>query len=233
MSIGDLYPAPHVERGEGFAMQATTHWLRLVPGRTLFGMKAGGLPVQLPDLPEGVRHRGLEAATDGHRVALIDVSSHWLLDHPELTDRYIANLRSVITSKAARMDGYAKHVAIHGSIELFLGRELDRVPLEIEAGDGSYEVAVDLLANAPREGRTAFAMPPGVGASKYDDPEFLAGTQSWIDGERLLVEFRPEEGGRLETIAVDRAQFLMSLKHSWAATRTVSERLRNALSNSV
>lgn len=229
MSAGDLFAAPHVERGDGFAMQATTHWLRLVPGRTLFGLKAGGLAVQLPDLPDGVRHPGLEAATDGHRVALIDVSSHWLRDNPDLTDRYAANLRGVLANKAARVDAYAKHVMVHGSIELFLGRELDRVPLDVEAGDGSYEVAVNLLANAPRDGRAAFAMPRGAGSSKYDDPDFLAGTQSWIDGERLLIEFTPEEGGRQETLAVDRKQFLTALERCWATMQAVSERMRRGL----
>ncbi|MGN6478857.1 hypothetical protein [Luteibacter sp.] len=229
MSAGDLFAAAHVERGDGFAMQATTHWLRLVPGRTLFGLKAGGLPVELPDLPNGVRHPGLEATTEGHRIALIDVSSHWLRDNPDVLTRYAANLRGVLANKAARMDGYAKHVAVNGSIELFLGRELDRVPLEIEAGDGFYEVAIDLLANAPRDSRTAFAMPRGVGSSKYDDPDFFAGTQSWIDGERLLVEFRPEEGGRQETLAVDRRQFLGALERCWGAVRSVSDRLRASL----
>jgi hypothetical protein len=229
MSAGDLYAPPYVERGDGFAMQATTHWLRLVPGRTLLGLKAGGLPVQLPDLPDGVRHPGIEATNAGHRVALVDVSSRWLQDHPGTVDQYATNLRGVLANKAARMDDHAKHVAIHGSIELFLGRELDRVPLDLDAGDGSYEVAVDLLANAPREGRTAFAMPRGVGQSKYDNPEFFAGTQSWMDGERLLVEFAPEEGGRLETLALDRSQFLNALKQSWAVMRDVSSRLRAGL----
>jgi hypothetical protein len=228
MSAGDLFAPAHVERGDGFAMQATTHWLRLVPGRTMLGLKAGGLPVELPDLPNGIRHQGIEASTDGHRIALIDVSSHWLRDHTDITDRYTANLRRVLGNKAARLDAYAKHVAFNGSVELFLGRELDRVPLEIEAGDGSYEIAIDLLAHAPREGRTAFAMPKGVGASKYDDPEFLAGTQAWIDGARVLIEFTPEEGGRQETLALDRGQFQGALERCWAAMLAVSGRMKQA-----
>jgi hypothetical protein len=226
MSIGDLYAAPHVERGEGFAMQATTHWLRLVPGRTLFGLKAGGLRVEMPDLPDSVRHYGVEGVENGHRFALLDVSSHWLVDHPDITERYAANLRKVIESKAARLEGFAKHAAANGSIELFLGRELDRVPLELEAADGSYEVARDLLAHAPRTGRTAFAMPGGVGSSKYDTPDFLAGTQAWIDGERLLVEFVPEEGGRMETVALERASFLHGLERCWSVMQDVSKTLK-------
>jgi hypothetical protein len=226
MSLGDLYAAPHVERGNGFAMQATTHWLRMVPGRTLFGLKAGGLRVEIPDLPDGVRHYGIEAVDNGHRFALLDVSSHWLSEHPEATDRYLANLRPIVGSKAARLEGFAKHAAVNGSIELFLGPEFDRVPLELDTDDGSYEVARDLLTHAPRQGRTAFAMPRGVGSSKYDTPDFFAGTQSWIDGERLLVEFAPEEGGRQETVAVDRAAFLNSLDRCWTAMQSVGQRLK-------
>ncbi|QWT20919.1 hypothetical protein KPL74_02650 [Bacillus sp. NP157] len=229
MSIGDLYPAAHVERGDGFAMQATTHWLRLVPGRTLFCMKAGGLPVSLPDLPDAVRHRGLEVSRGDHQVGVIDVSSDWLRDHAELTDRYAALLRPVLTDRRARLDGYTKHVALNGTMDLFLGPNLDRVNLDLEDNDGSYAIAIDLLKHAPAEGRTAFAMPPAAGSSRYEDPDFLAGTQSWIDGRRLLIEFPPEEGGRAETVAIDRGQFLAALERCWPAMAEVAARIRAIL----
>ncbi len=52
---------PYSERGTGFAVQGVTHWLRVVPGRVLLGLKAGGLPVALPRTPrqpDPPRHQG-------------------------------------------------------------------------------------------------------------------------------------------------------------------------------
>ena len=229
MSIGDLYPSPHSERGDGFAMQATTYWLRIVPSRVLFGLIGGGRSVALPEVPKDVGHNGLDAVAMRYRTALYNVSSHWLRDHPAVTDRYAEALRKVVTSKHARLDGYAKQVASIGTIEFFVGPEYDRTELDVALDDGSLAHAMHLLKTTPRDARVAFAAAPEPGESPYANPYFLAGTQAWIDGHRLLIEFDPEEGDRAETIALDRDQFAGALERCWYTMMDVSDRIRAGL----
>jgi hypothetical protein len=229
MSLGDLYSAPYSERGADFAVQAVTHWLRIAPARVMMGLKAGGLPVTLPDRPAGVSHRGAEAKTDGYITACDDVSSQWLLENPAVLDRYVANIRDVLMNPRVKMDGFATHSVFVGSVELFLGREMDRVDFELDEDDGSFERVIELLRHAPRDGRTAFAMPPEPGMGSFEDPVFLAGDQAWIDGSHLLVEFPPEEGGRVETVAVDRDALADAVEKAWGAMLLASEAIRTSL----
>jgi len=229
MSLGDLFPAPYCERGDGFAVQAVTHWLRVAPGRMLFGLRAGGLPVSLPDVPGGLSHRGLASGEGGYVTVCDDVASGWLLEHPDVTDRYVDALRRVLKSRHVRMDGLATHAVFVGTVELFLGRDLDRVELALDEDDGSYDRAIELLRHAPRDGRTAFAMPPEPGKGSFEDPEFLAGDQAWIDGHRVLIEFPPEEGGRVETVAVDRDALAGAVEKAWAAMRQVAGQIEARL----
>jgi hypothetical protein len=230
MSEQELFPAPYSERGDGFAVQAVTHWLRTAPGRVMFGLKAGGLPVMLPERPVGVSHAGMEAKVDGHITAIDDVSSVWLRDHSAVTDRYVAALRAVLTHPRLRMDGYATHAIFNGTVELFAGRRMDRIDLELDDEDGSFPRAMELLRAAPRDARTAFAMPPEPGAGSFDDPLFLAGNQAWIDGARVLIEYEPDEGGRTETVALDRDALADAIERAWYAMMDVAERIRDELS---
>ena len=233
MSIGDLYPPPHSERGDGFAMQATTYWLRVVPSRVMFGLMAGGRSVALPEVPKDLGHGGLEAVAMRYRTSVYNVSSHWLRDNPAVTDRYAAAFRDVVASKQTRLDGYAKHVATIGTIEFFLGPEYDRTELDVALDDGSFAHAMHLLKTTPLDARVAFAAAPEPGASPYADPYFLAGNQAWIDGQRLLIEFDPEEGGRAETIALDRDQFAGALERCWYTMMDVSDRIRAGLRGAI
>lgn len=230
MSEQELFPAPYSERGNGFAVQAVTHWLRTAPGRVMLGLKAGGLPVALPDRPTDLTHSGIEAKTDGHVTACDDVSSVWLREHPDVTDRYIATLRNVMKNPRARLDGFAVHAIFTGSVELFVGPRMDRVELSLDDEDGSFTHAMDLLRDAPRDMRTAFAMPLEPGMGSFEDPEFLAGEQAWIDGQRVLIEYLPDEGGRAETVALDRDALATAIEKAWYAMMDVSERIRNGLS---
>jgi hypothetical protein len=230
MSARDVYPEPYSERGNGFAVQAVTHWLRIAPGRVMLGFRAGGLPVALPDRPAGLTHPGIVAKVDGHVTACDDVSSAWLREHPEVTDRYIAALREVMKNPRARLDGYAVHAIFTGSVELFVGSGMDRVELSLDDEDGSFPRAMDLLRDAPRDTRTAFAMPLEPGMGSFEDPEFLAGEQAWIDGQRVLIEYLPDEGGRAETAALDRDALATAIEKAWYAMLDVSERIRGGLS---
>ncbi|WP_354517413.1 MULTISPECIES: hypothetical protein [unclassified Luteibacter] len=210
-------------------MQAVTHWLRTAPGRVMFGLKAGGLPVMLPERPVGVSHAGMEVKVDGHVTAIDDVSSVWLRDHPAVTDRYVAALRAVLKHPRLRMDGYATHAIFNGTVELFAGRRMDRIDLELDDEDGSFPRAMELLRDAPRDTRTAFSMPPEPGAGSFDDPLFLAGNQAWIDGERVLIEYEPDEGGRIETVALGRDALADAIERAWCAMMDVAERVRGEL----
>lgn len=229
MSAQELFPAPYCDRGDGFAVQPVTHWLRTAPGRVMFGLKAGGLPVALPDRPAAVSHRGDESKVDGHITAIDDVSSAWLRENEGVTDQYVAALREVLRNPRLRLDGQATQAIFTGSIELFAGPRMDRVELYLDDEDGSYERAIDLLRNAPTDARTAFAMPPEPGMGSFEDPAFLAGEQAWIDGRRVLVEYVPDEGGRAETAALDRAALADALERAWASMMAVSERIRAGL----
>jgi hypothetical protein len=229
MSERDLYPAPYSERGAGFTVQAVTHWLRIVPARVLLGLKAGGLPVALPERPAGLTHPGIQAKTGGHVTAIDDVSSAWLREHPETTDRYVAALREVLKQPRVRLDGYATHAIFNGSVELYAGPCTERINLELDDEDGSFPRAMELLREAPRDARTAFAMPPEPGTGSFEDPFFLAGDQAWIDGRRVLIEYTPEEGGRAETVALDRDTLANAIERAWHAMLEVSERIRTGL----
>ncbi|PTR24705.1 hypothetical protein C8J98_11288 [Luteibacter sp. OK325] len=229
MSVQELFPAPYSERGNGFAVQAVTHWLRVAPGRVMFGLKAGGLPVGLPDRPAAVSHRGVEAKADGHITAIEDVSSAWLREHPDVTSRYVTALREVLTNPRVRLDGYATHAIFTGSVELYAGSRMDSIAFELDDEDGSYERVIELLRHAPRDGRTAFAMPPEPGMGSFEDPVFLAGDQAWIDGQRVLIEYVPDEGGRAETVALDRDSLADAVERAWVAMMDVSERIRDGL----
>jgi len=229
MSEQELFPAPYSERGDGFAVQAVTHWLRTAPGRVMFGLRAGGLPVALPERPDAVSHRGVEARVDGHITDIEDVSSVWLREHPEATDRYVDALRRVLKNKRTRLDGYATQAIFVGSVELYVGSGMDSVDIALDDDDGSYARAIDLLRRAPRDGRTAFAMPPEPGTGSFEDPLFLAGDQAWIDGRRVLIEYMPDEGGRAETVALDREALADALERAWSAMCDVSERIHTAM----
>lgn len=229
MSEQELFPAPYSERGDGFAVQAVTYWLRTAPGRVMFGLKAGGLPVALPERSVGMSHPGMEAKVDGHVTTIDDVSSVWLREHPEVTDRYVAALRDVLKSPRLRMDGHATHAIFNGAVELFAGPRMDRIDLELDDEDGSFPRAMELLRDAPRDTRTAFAMPPEPGAGSFEDPLFLAGMQAWIDGGRVLIEYEPDEGGRAETVALDRAALADAIERAWYAMIEVAERIRSGL----
>ena len=229
MSAGDLFDAPYSERKDGFAVQGVTHLLRIAPARVMMGLKAGGLPVALPARPSGVSHAGFDARVDGYVSACDDVSSAWLLEHPEITDRYVEAIRDVLKNPRVRMDGVATEAVFVGSVELFLGRAMDRVDMALDEDDGSYDRAIELLRSAPREGRTPFAMPLAPGMGSFEDPVFLAGDQAWIDGERVLIEFPPEEGGRVETVAVARDALADALVRAWGQMIDVAERIRVGL----
>ena len=229
MSEQELYPLPYSERGDGFAVQAVTHWLRIAPGRVLMGLKAGGLPVALPDRPATVSHGGIVAKVDGHLTAVDDVSSVWLRDRPKVIDQYVAALRTVLKHPRLRLDGYATHIIFTGSVELFVGSRMDRVDLELDDEDGSFARALELLREAPHDTRTAFAMPPEPGMGAYDEPLYLAGEQAWIDGRRVLIEYSPDEGGRTETVALDRDPLANAIERAWYAMIAVSERIRSGL----
>ncbi|MET0936690.1 MAG: hypothetical protein ABWX83_11900 [Luteibacter sp.] len=229
MSAQELFPAPYSERASGFAVQAVTHWLRVAPGRVMFGLKAGGLPVTLPDRPAHVSHRGVEANTDGHVTEVEDVSSVWLREHPAITDRYVMALRDVLKNPRARLDGFATQAIFTGSVELYVGPDMDRIEFDLDDEDGTYERAIELLRHAPRDGRTAFAMPPEPGMGSFEDPAFLAGEQAWIDGQRVLIEFIPDEGGRAETVALDRDALADAVERAWTAMMEVSDRVRSEL----
>jgi hypothetical protein len=230
MSAQELFPAPYSEQGNGFVVQAVTHWLRVAPGRVMFGLKAGGLPVALPERPATVSHRGIEAKMDGHVTEIEDVSSVWLREHPDVTSRYIAALRDVLKNPRIRLDGYATHAIFTGSVELYAGSRMDSIAFELDDEDGSYERVMELLRHAPRDGRTAFAMPLEPGMGSFEDPEFLAGDQAWIDGQRVLIEYIPDEGGRAETAALDRDALADAIERAWYAMMDVSERIRMELS---
>lgn len=225
MSERDVYPSPYSERGPGFAVQGVTHWLRVVPGRVLLGLKAGGLPVALPERPAGLSHPGIKAKANGYETAIDDVSSRWLSEHPETCDRYVTALREVLKQPRVRLDGYATHAIFMGSVELFAGPRLDRVNLELDDEDGSFPRAMALLRGAPRDTRTAFAMPLEPGMGSFEDPLFLAGEQAWIDGQRVLIEYTPDEGGRAETVALDRDALADAIERAWYAMMDVSERI--------
>jgi len=229
MSLEELFPAPYSERGPGFAVQAVTHWLKVAPGRVMLGLKAGGLPVALPDRPATVSHRGLEAKADGHVTAIEDVSSVWLREHPDVTSRYVAALRDVLKNPRVRLDGYATHAIFTGSVELYAGPRMDSIAFELDDEDGSYERVIELLRHAPRDSRTAFAMPPEPGRGSFEDPIFLAGEQAWIDGQRVLIEYIPDEGGRAETVALDRDALADAVERAWEAMMDASERIRGGL----
>jgi hypothetical protein len=196
----------------------------------MFGLKAGGLPVDLPDRPTGLTHPGVEAKVDGHLTVCDDVSSAWLREHPEVTDRYIKALREVMKNSRARLDGFAVHTIFTGSIELFVGPRMDSVELSLDDEDGTYERAMSLLRDAPRDARTAFAMPLEPGMGSFEDPEFLAGEQAWVDGQRVLIEYLPDEGGRAETVALDRDALAAAIEKAWYAMLDVSGRIRAGLS---
>jgi hypothetical protein len=63
----------------------------------------------------------------------------------------------------------------------------------------------------------------------FEDPEFLAGEQAWIDGQRVLIEYIPDEGGRAETAALDRDALADAIEKAWYAMIDVSERIRTEL----
>jgi len=233
VSAQELFPAPYSERGNGFAVQAVTHWLRVAPGRVMLGLKAGGLPVALPDRPATVSHRGIEAKSEGHITAIEDVSSVWLREHPDATSRYVSALRDVLKNPRIRLDGYATHAIFTGSVELYAGTRMDSIAFELDDEDGSYERVIELLRHAPRDGRTAFAMPPEPGTGSFEDPLFLAGDQAWIDGPRVLIEYIPDEGGRAETAALDRDALADAVERAWVAMMDVSERIREGLAQQV
>ncbi len=86
--------------------------------------------------------------------------------------------------------------------------------------------AMELLRGAPRDTRTAFAMPLEPGMSNFEDPLFLAATEAWIDGQRVLIEYMPDEGGRVETVALDRDALAAAIERAWYAMMDVSERIR-------
>jgi hypothetical protein len=195
----------------------------------MLGLKAGGVPVALPDRPATVSHRGIEAKTDGHITAIEDVSSVWLREHPDVTSRYVSALREVLKNTRVRLDGYATHAIFTGSVELYAGSRMDSISFELDDEDGSYERVIELLRNAPRDGRTAFAMPLEPGMGSFEDPAFLAGDQAWIDGARVLIEYIPDEGGRAETVALDRDALVDAVERAWAAMTDVSERIRSEL----
>ena len=229
MSERDIYPAPHSERGAGFAVQGVTHWPRVIPGRVLFGLKAGGLPVALPERPAGLTHPGIQAKAGGYVTAIDDVSSHWLRGHPEVTDRYIAALREVLKHPRVHLDGHATHAIFNGSVELYAGPRMDRIGLDLDDEDDSFARAMELLRHAPHDTRSAFAMPPEPGTASFEDPLFLAGEQAWIDGRRVLIEYIPDEGGRAETVALDRDALADAIEKAWHAMLEVSERIRTGL----
>lgn len=229
VSAQELFPPPYSEHGDGFVVQAVTHWLRVAPGRVMFGLKAGGLPVALPDRPTTVSHRGVEAKMDGHVTAIEDVSSVWLREHPDVTTRYVSALRDILTNPRVRLDGHATHAIFTGSIELYAGSRMDSIAFELDDEDGSYQRVIELLRHAPRDGRTAFAMPPEPGMGSFEDPLFLAGDQAWIDGQRVLIEYIPDEGGRAETVALDRDALASAVERAWYAMMDVSERIRDGL----
>lgn len=231
MSVQELFPAPYSDRGTGFTVQAVTHWLRIAPGRVMLGLKAGGLPVDLPDRPATVSHRGVEAKMDGHITAIEDVSSVWLREHPEVTSRYVSALREVLKNKRIRLDGYATHAIFTGSVELYAGSRMDSISFELDDEDGSYERVIELLRHAPRDSRTAFAMPLEPGMGSFEDPQFLAGDQAWIDGARVLIEYIPDEGGRAETVALDRDALADAVERAWVAMMDVAERIRDGLAS--
>jgi hypothetical protein len=106
---------------------------------------------------------------------------------------------------------------------------MDRIEFDLDDEDGTYERAIELLRHAPRDGRTAFAMPPEPGMGSFEDPAFLAGEQAWIDGQRVLIEFIPDEGGRAETVALDRDALADAVERAWTAMMEVSDRVRSEL----
>ncbi|TCV97171.1 hypothetical protein EC912_101166 [Luteibacter rhizovicinus] len=228
MATTDVYPLPYSERGDGFAIQAVTHWLRKVPGRRALGLLAGGLPVELPTRPAGLSHRGIEASTNGYVVASDDVSSAWLRENPRATDSYVAAVKPVLTNRLARLDGYARHLATSGDVEIFVGPRMDRIDAFLGEPE-EFRGAIDLLRDAPRDGRTALASAPEEGSSRYDEPDFIFGTQSWIDGQRVLIEYASDETGRPETVALDRDRFADAMERAFNTMQDEADRLRAAL----
>ncbi|MBB3227168.1 hypothetical protein FHW69_001769 [Luteibacter sp. Sphag1AF] len=230
MAVTDVYPAPYSEQGTGFAVQAVTHWLRTVPARSAMGLLPGGRDVALPPVPAGLSHRGLEAVTNGYKINSVDVSAAWLAENRTISDRYVAALIAVLAHRSARPDGYSGMLAMQGAVEVFAGPRMDRIDLFADEPD-TFRALIDLLRHAPADIRTPVAHAPDAGASRYDHPDFILGTQAWIDGQRVLIEYVSQDTGRPETVALDRHAFADALDRAYYAMANESDRLRAALSH--
>jgi hypothetical protein len=231
MHRNDVFAAPYSIGGAGFRLQAVTRWLTEVPARTMLGLAAGSLKVALPTVPADASSFGIKAVSHGYAVACDNVSSLWLADHTQVLDAYIDVLRKTLSRSSVRLDDYARGLILHGTVEMYIAHDGDRrfdVLDDMLSEDDDYRQCLDLLRSAPFDARTALAFPPEPG-STYDEPYFMLGTQSWLDGERLLIEYDVEDTGKSETVALDRRAFAERLEQAYYAMLGPSDRLRAAL----
>ncbi|HEV7779287.1 MAG TPA: hypothetical protein VGO76_20625 [Luteibacter sp.] len=226
-----VFASPYSAGDKGFRIQAVTHLLTAVPARGMLGMVAGSAKVNLPALPDGVSAFGIRAVTNGYTVSCDNVSSLWLTENAKAFQAYIDELRKTLARGNVRLDGYARSLILEGTVEIYVAHDGDtRFDLldDLLMEEHDYRECLDLLRSAPFDARTPLAFAPEPGDSPYDAPGFMFGTQAWLDGRRLLIEYVVEDTGKTETVAIDRQAFAERLEQAFYAMLEPSGRLRAA-----
>jgi hypothetical protein len=231
MHRSEVFAAPYSAGDGGFRVQAVAHLVKALPARTMLGLRAGSVKVPLPALPVGVSSLGIHATNDdGYTVACDNVSSLWLAEYPQAFDAYLDALCRALVRGNIRMDGDTRRLIRQGTVEMFVAHDgdtrFDRLTHGLKE-DGDYRQCIDLLRQAPFDGRCPLAFAPG--GSPRGVPSFMLGTQSWLDGPRLLIEYKVEDTGKSEIIALDRRAFVERLEQAFHAMLEPFVRLRAVL----
>jgi hypothetical protein len=231
----EIFAPPYVEAGNGFRMQAVTYWLKDIPARTMMGMRAGSVEVDLPDVANGASAMGFHTRVEGYEMACDSVSSVWLAQNPKALADYLASLRKSLGKRGVKLDEPTRGTILTGTVDIFVSHhgtdESDRIDVKLQTIE-HYQACLALLHTTPAENREPLAFPPRVGQSRLD-PTFMLGTQSWLDGHRLLIEYIVKDTGVTETVALDRNGFTDCLERAFQAMATQSEKIVAAIGHAL
>jgi hypothetical protein len=231
----EIFAQPYVEAGNGFRMQAVTYWLKAIPARTMMGMRAGSVDVELPSLPKGASALGFHTRIDGYDMSCDSVSSVWLAQNPKALDDYLASLRKSLGKRGVKLDERTRQTILNGAVDIFVShdgdKDFDRIDVKLHTSE-DYQACLALLHKTPTGSREPLAFPPKIGQSRLD-PSFMLGTQSWLDGHRLLIEYIAKDTGATDTVALDRDSFTASLERAFSAMATLSEKIVAAIGHAL